>query len=124
MVDDEDFILEVIQEFAGQDYAITTAANFVMADTLLRSNRFDLVLTDYSLGNGKTALDILKAIQTSPHPQTPAIVMTGEDPLGPVAMSCMKSGASDILVKPFPSRAYLLELMSAKIIVAKSVADS
>ncbi len=59
---------------------------------ILRAERFDVIISDFSLGDG-TALDILGEVQG-----TPVIITTGagdED----VAVSAWKAGANDYLVK-------------------------
>jgi PAS domain S-box-containing protein len=72
------------------DYTITGSVS--EAHKALDSDRFDIVITDYSLGDG-TAFDIIKSANN-----TPVIVVTGagdED----TAVKAWKAGAYDYLIK-------------------------
>ena len=73
-------------------YDCTITGSVSEAHKALDSDRFDIVITDYSLGDG-TAFDIIKSANN-----TPVIVVTGagdED----TAVKAWKAGAYDYLVK-------------------------
>lgn len=73
-------------------YDCTITGSVSEAHKSLDSDRFDIVITDYSLGDG-TAFDIIKSANN-----TPVIVVTGagdED----TAVKAWKAGAYDYLVK-------------------------
>ena len=73
-------------------YDYTIAGSVLEAHKALDSDRFDIVITDYSLGDG-TAFDIIKSANN-----TPVIVVTGagdED----TAIKAWKAGAYDYLIK-------------------------
>jgi len=83
-------------------YDCTVADSVAQAKKVLSSMQFDVVLSDYSLGDGN-ALDILDIIR-----QTPVIVITGagaED----VAVNTWRKGAYDYLTKDL-DRNYLKAL--------------
>jgi PAS domain S-box-containing protein len=73
-------------------YDYTTVASVSEAQSLLASERYDVIISDYSLGDG-TALDILDSIK-----DIPVIVVTG---LGDeeVAIRAWKGGAYDYVIK-------------------------
>ncbi len=74
------------------------ACEYVIAGTLcdaqkvLGSDRFDVIITDYMLGDG-TAFDIFKIID-----DTPVIIVTGGGDEG-IAVKAMKAGAYDYIIK-------------------------
>ena len=73
-------------------YDYTIASSVKEAQQELDSNRFDIVITDHSLGDG-TAFEILQTVKN-----TPVIVVTGagdED----TAIKAWKAGAYDYLIK-------------------------
>jgi PAS domain S-box-containing protein len=73
-------------------YDYTIASSVKQAQQELDSNRFDIVITDHSLGDG-TAFEILQSVKN-----TPVIVVTGagdED----TAIKAWKAGAYDYLIK-------------------------
>ncbi|MBD3183347.1 PAS domain S-box protein, partial [Candidatus Poribacteria bacterium] len=83
-------------------YEYVTAKSVQEALKILDSEKFDAVVTDYSLGDG-IALDILKTLD-----DTPVIVVTGVGD-EETAVQAMKSGAYDYLVKDI-HKSYLTAL--------------
>ena len=79
------------------DYTICSSA--AEAENVLSSRQFDVIITDYLLGDG-TALDIFDSME-----DTPTIVITGAGDEG-IAVEAMKAGACDYLIKD-PERNYL-----------------
>lgn len=80
-------------------YEYDVAGSVIEAKQMLSKNRYDLVLVDFSLGDG-TGFDVFNAIG-----ETPYIVVTGENSAD-IAVEAIKAGASDYLVKDL-NRAYL-----------------
>jgi len=80
-------------------YDYVAAASVSEAQSILDSDRFDIVITDYSLGDG-TAFDILNLIK-----DTPVIVTTGAGD-EEIAVKAIKAGACDYLIKDL-GRSYL-----------------
>jgi len=73
-------------------YDCTTACSLAEALSILSCEQFDVVISDYSLGDG-TALDVLDAVK-----DTPVIIITGAGDEA-VAVNAWKAGAYDYLVK-------------------------
>ena len=73
-------------------YNYTLANSVTEAKKILNSKEFDIVITDYSLGDG-TAFDVIELIQ-----DTPVIITTGVGD-EEIAVKAMKNGACDYLIK-------------------------
>ena len=73
-------------------YDYRVAGSIAEAELLLKSDTFDIVITDYMLGNG-TGLDLFESFQ-----DMPIIVVTGTGN-EEVAVTAMKRGAYDYLIK-------------------------
>ena len=76
---------------------LTVASGVQEALGELRSQAFDLVLTDVQMQDG-TGLDLLEQVKSS-WPDTEVVVMTGYGSVGD-AVRAMKSGAADYIIKP------------------------
>jgi DNA-binding NtrC family response regulator len=76
-----------------------SAENGATAITRLRAEAFDLVITDLSLGDGPSGLDVLRASKEA-HPEAPVIMITAHGSER-VAVEAMKTGAEDYVPKPF-----------------------
>jgi signal transduction histidine kinase/response regulator of citrate/malate metabolism len=83
----------------GLPYDYTVAASVAEAKSILGSERFDIVITDYLLGDG-TAFDILHLVKN-----TPIIFVTGAGN-EEIATEAWKAGAYDYLIKDH-TRSYL-----------------
>jgi len=98
-VEDSDFDRVSFERFVEDEnlaYDWTTAASVSEAKKALTSERFDAVLVDHSLGDG-TAFDLLDEIG-----DTPFVVITGTGDEH-IAVSAMKAGAADYLIKDLQS---------------------
>lgn len=73
-------------------YNYTLANSVAEAKQILNTEKFDIVITDYSLGDG-TAFDVFELIT-----ETPIIITTGVGD-EEVAVKAMKKGACDYLIK-------------------------
>jgi len=80
-------------------YDYTIAGSVSEANSILGADRFDIIISDYSLGDG-TAFDILDSIK-----ETPVIFATGAGN-EELAVKAMKVGACDYLIKD-SERSYL-----------------
>jgi putative nucleotidyltransferase with HDIG domain len=99
VVDDEEYICEVIKEMlSAEDYQIETICDPEKALGFLKAQHVDLVLTDLIMGK-KSGVDVLKQAMKF-HPDGIVILMTGH-PTIENAVTVLKSGAYDYLVKPF-----------------------
>ncbi len=99
VVDDEEYICEVIREMlSNEGYRIHTICDPIQALDFIETRHVDLVLTDLIMGK-KSGVDILNQTVGS-HPDGIVILMTGH-PTIENAITVLKSGAYDYLVKPF-----------------------
>jgi len=80
-------------------YDCTTARSIAQAKEILKSERFDIIVSDYSLGDG-TALDILNSVKDIPI----ILITAAEDEQ--VAINAWRAGTYDYLTKDF-DRNYL-----------------
>jgi response regulator RpfG family c-di-GMP phosphodiesterase len=99
VVDDEEYICEVIKEMlADENYRVQTACDPRKAMEILEKEPVDFVLTDLIMGE-RSGVDVLnKAVKL--HPDAVVVLMTGR-PTIENAVAVLKSGAYDYLVKPF-----------------------
>ena len=103
LVEDDRVDQMAFERFAkeeGLPYDYVIAGSVFEGKDILGSNRFDVVVMDYSLGDG-TALDLFEDV----NPDIPIVVATGsgnED----IAVEAMKAGCTDYIVKD-PLRNYL-----------------
>ena len=99
VVDDEEYICEVIKEMlADANYRVQMACDPQKAMDILEREPVDFVLTDLIMGE-KSGVDVLnKTIKL--HPDAVVVLMTGR-PTIENAVAVLKSGAYDYLIKPF-----------------------
>lgn len=99
VVDDDPHIISVVTEaLAGEPYDAVCLRDPAEALRHLRNNPIDLVLTDLVMGQ-HTGVQILEAAQQI-HPHVIVILMTAH-PTVQTAITVLKNGAYDFLVKPF-----------------------
>lgn len=99
VVDDEEYICEVIKEMlTDANCRVQTACDPRKAMDILEREPVDFVLTDLIMGE-KSGVDVLnKTIKL--HPDAVVVLMTGR-PTIENAVAVLKSGAYDYLIKPF-----------------------
>jgi response regulator RpfG family c-di-GMP phosphodiesterase len=99
VVDDEKYICDLIGEMlADEGYQISAAYDASEAFKILENQGVDLVLTDLVMGE-KSGVDVLnEALKIQP--ETVVVMMTGQ-PTIENAVTVLKSGAYDYLMKPF-----------------------
>lgn len=108
VLDDEQYICDIIVEgLAGEKYDVTSFCDPREAMTYLQNHPIDLVLTDLMM-NGHSGVDILQAAQT--HQTDAIVILMTAHPTLQTAVSVLKQGAYDFLVKPFK-----LEMLKAAI---------
>jgi PAS domain S-box-containing protein len=73
-------------------YDCTVAGSVAQARDILKSERFDIVISDYSLGDG-TAFDVMDLVKN-----TPVILVTGAGD-EELAVTAWKAGVHDYLIK-------------------------
>ena len=99
VLDDEPLIQKVLDElFKRKKFSVTIASSIAQAEAFLVKETFDLVMLDVRLpdGDGQQFLERVSAL-----PDRPLVVMmTGHGSIQS-AVSCMRAGAFDYLIKPF-----------------------
>lgn len=100
VVDDEEYISSIVSEAlsSNEDYEIVSFSDPQKALDYLEKNQVDLVLTDLIMGD-KNGVDVMEKALTS-HPDCIVILMTAF-PTVNNAISVLKRGAYDYLIKPF-----------------------
>ncbi|MCC9167522.1 response regulator transcription factor [Pontibacter harenae] len=99
VVEDDEMILRTLEFRLKKDgYEVTAARTGKEALEKLKSNTFDLVITDLMLPfvTGMEVLSFAKATFTD----LPVIVLSGSDEEGTI-MDAFKLGADDFIAKPF-----------------------
>ena len=98
IIDDEQAICDILQDYlSGCGYRVDSAKDASGGLALLNQNRYDLILSDYTLPdmNGK---DLILAAKKK-RPELQAILMSGMEPLR--IMELMTDGVDDFITKPF-----------------------
>jgi two-component system response regulator HydG len=98
VIDDKANILKMIRRLFGSDYELTTAESGRDGLEQLRSDRFDVVLTDMRMPD-LDGMEILKSVKKE-RPDTEVVIMTAYADVAQ-AVEAMKQGAYDYVRKPF-----------------------
>jgi putative nucleotidyltransferase with HDIG domain len=99
LVDDDPNVVAILQEMLGEEcYNLTSAYSVAEAQSIIRRQNINMILTDLMLGDG-TGVEILQEAKRL-HPDSQTILMTGR-PTIQNAVDVIKEGAYDYLVKPF-----------------------
>jgi len=100
IVDDEEYICNIVAETLSvfNEYEVTTISRPRKALDYLEKNRVDLILSDLIMGDF-SGVDILEQALRY-HPDCIVMLMTAY-PTVNNAISVLKKGAYDYLVKPF-----------------------
>jgi len=99
IVDDDYDMLELVQrQLKEQNFYSYTAASVIEAINILKYNAVDLLITDLQMP-GIGGMELIKYVEEH-FPKLPKLVITGYPSIDG-ALSAMKSGALDYLVKPF-----------------------
>ncbi|HTY14565.1 MAG TPA: response regulator [Methanoregulaceae archaeon] len=99
LIDDEQDLLDLSKIFLEEDRAVTvtTARSADEALRLLKSRKFDVIVSDYSMPTGMNSIELLKTLKKSGD-TTPFIIFTGKS-REEVAIEALNSGASFYLQK-------------------------
>ncbi|HTU02522.1 MAG TPA: response regulator, partial [Candidatus Sulfotelmatobacter sp.] len=102
VVDDaENVRLALSDSLTYQGYQVVAAGSGDEALDLLRSQRFDLLLTDQGMP-GLSGLDLTRAVARM-HPHIPIVLLTGYTDVE-LAKTSLQLGASDFITKPINIR--------------------
>ncbi|WP_404785740.1 putative bifunctional diguanylate cyclase/phosphodiesterase [Altericista sp. CCNU0014] len=96
--DEDDYLLtsDVLSEISSVSIAVTWVTTMETALEILRTQAFDVCLSDYQLGKN-TGIELLNAAAAQ-HLTVPIIMLTGQSNRD-TDLAAMKAGASDYLVK-------------------------
>jgi DNA-binding NtrC family response regulator len=99
VIDDEPSIRELLKDFfTGKGFEVATSQDGETAITLLKENKFDLLLLDLMMP-GMNGLDVLRALALE-NLTIPSIMITAYASVT-TAVEAMKLGAFDYITKPF-----------------------
>ena len=99
LVEDDTMIGETVLDVLRADhFAVDWVRDGAMADTALRSQRYDLVLLDLGLPR-RDGLEVLKALRARKD-ATPVLVVTARDAVGD-RIAGLDAGADDYVLKPY-----------------------
>ena len=99
LVEDDPMIGEtVLDVLRAEHFAVDWVKDGEMADTALRSARYDLVLLDLGLPR-RDGLDVLKALRQRKD-ATPVLVVTARDAVAQ-RVAGLDAGADDYVLKPY-----------------------
>ncbi len=100
VVDDEPYIVELVQEFlTGKSYHCTGTNNPAEALRLIERETFDLIITDLKMGS-ITGMDILRAARSGDAAGSMVVLMTAY-PTIENAIDALLNGAENFILKPF-----------------------
>ena len=98
VVEDEAYVRESLGEVLRErGYEVHAVEGVKEAVQVLAHTPVDVVLTDFRL-RGADALDVIREVQGLA-PDVPVVVLTGQGTIAS-AVACLKSGASDYILKP------------------------
>jgi len=111
VVDDDRGVRTALKiNLTNANFTIRVVASAQEASEALTDSPFDLVLTDIKMP-GRDGLDLLSEIQEN-HPDTRVVLMTGHGSIQD-AVSAMRAGANDYIIKPISKDELLLVLERA-----------
>lgn len=113
IADDEDIIRQTIADVLGKLGALTVmAADGIEATAMIRSQHFDLVLSDIKMPHC-TGYDVFRVVRET-HPDCPVILITGfgYDPNHSI-IKASREGLAGVLFKPFKVEQMLDEVRRA-----------
>jgi signal transduction histidine kinase/DNA-binding response OmpR family regulator len=100
ILDDQHAIRSMFKEVLNANhYRVSLAKNLEEAVKLLKTEVFHAIFVDIFLNEKESGLDLLPSVRQI-HPHTPVIVISGMASMDNV-MDALKSGAYDMLCKPF-----------------------
>ena len=108
LVEDDDQQRQLIDSIlSGEQHHVISAASVEEAIVLLKSNTFDVVFSDWKLGQ-LSGIDLLNYVRKN-QPQLGFAIATAYGTISH-AVEAMKAGADDYLAKPFQRQALLITI--------------
>lgn len=100
VVDDEQSICMLLQNFLSQDYEVVTLNDSAQALEWLEDTIPDLIISDIQMPNMDGYEFLIKVRQRGFTKHTPVIMLSGK-PESNERIKCYKLGAQDYITKPF-----------------------
>ena len=112
IVDDEtDFLETIVNRLLKRNIDATGVPSGENALSLMKEQKFDVVLLDIKMPGGMDGIEILREIKKI-QPSTEVILLTGHASIE-TSIEGMKSGAFDYLIKPVKFAELLEKLIAA-----------
>ncbi|MDC6365635.1 MULTISPECIES: response regulator transcription factor [Flavobacteriaceae] len=110
VIDDKKSLSELVAQFLGQSYSVSTAENGLKAMAWMQSGNLpDLIITDLEMPEMDGFEFIEKTKQSGVFSEVPIIVLSCRESSGD-RIRCLKLGADDYLVKPFNPEELLIRV--------------
>lgn len=111
LIEDDVAFCRLLEKFLiKKSYDVTATFSAAEAKSKIKSNEFDLIITDLRLPDSDGI--ILMSEIKSTHPNVPVILMTGYSDVS-TAVKAIKNGAADYISKPFNPEEVLLVITGA-----------
>lgn len=111
LVEDDVAFCKMLENFlTRKDYVVATAFSAEEAKSKVKSDQFDLIITDLRLPN-YDGIELMAEFKKD-FPHIPVILMTGYSDVN-TAVKAIKNGASDYISKPFNPEEVLLVVSNA-----------
>ncbi len=98
IIDDESFVRNLLNQILSERYSCSTAGSAEEALSLIRSESFDLIISDINLG-GMSGIELIPQVAELA-PDTVIMVISGDQTIDS-AIQAIRSGAFDYIQKPF-----------------------
>ncbi len=98
IIDDEEEVSEVVAEYVSDGFKSYISNDSTLALNMIEKKPFDLILTDMRMP-GPSGMDILTQAQKY-QPQTPVVIISGDNENADDIKDALASGAKGILRKP------------------------
>ena len=122
LIEDDVAFCRLLEKFLiKKSYDVTATFSAAEAKSKIKSNEFDLIITDLRLPDSDGI--ILMSEIKSTHPNVPVILMTGYSDVS-TAVKAIKNGAADYISKPFNPEEVLLVITGALQISDNTVSTS
>jgi two-component system response regulator HydG len=111
LIEDDVSFCKMLENFlVKKSYTVTTAFTAEEAKTKIKSQNFDLIITDLRLPN-YDGIELMSEFKSA-YPTIPVILMTGYSDVN-TAVKAIKNGAADYISKPFNPEEVLLVISNA-----------
>ncbi|WP_121364934.1 sigma-54-dependent transcriptional regulator [Flavobacterium limicola] len=122
LIEDDVAFCRLLEKFLiKKSYDVTATFSAAEAKSKIKSNEFDLIITDLRLPDSD-GIVLMSEIKLT-HPNVPVVLMTGYSDVS-TAVKAIKNGAADYISKPFNPEEVLLVITCALQISNKIVSTS